>query len=90
MYFLVKLKNNQKSLVPQKWIKDIDKVLLKIYNYGIRYLKKKLFTVYISVNFHDEPDFDLSVFDELRLDRGGCYEASIVKCFGKHILIYFN
>lgn len=90
MYFVVKLQNKQKHLVPQKWIKDIDKDLIKMFNYGITYLKKKLFTVYISVNLHDEPDFGLSVLNELKLDRCGCYKASIVKSCGEYISIYSN
>lgn len=87
MFFVVKLQNSQKALVPQKWIQNIDECLIMVYNYGVRYLKKKTFTVFISKNFEEEPDFKLNISNELQGDRSGCYKASIMRGIGK---IFFH
>lgn len=84
MFYLVKLQSSERYLVPQQWIKDIDEDLAKIFNYGITYLKNKLFTVYISKNYNNEADFQLGICNELKNDRAACYKASIVKCFGEY------
>lgn len=83
MYYIVKLRSQQKFLIPQNWIKNLDQYLMKIYNYGITYIKRDYFKVFISNNFNDEPDFQLPVLNAKTNDRSGCYEAQILRNFGK-------
>lgn len=90
MFFLVKLQNSQRALVPQKWIQNIDEYLIKLYNYGIKYFKNKPLTVYISKKFEEEPDFKLNISNQLQVDRSGCYKAYILKSFGKISSILFK
>lgn len=82
MYFLVSLKESvQKVVVPQKWIKNLD--LESILNYGIKCVKKKMYKVYHSNNFDDEPDFHLNVSNLFNKNRPACYEALLINVFGK-------
>lgn len=77
MYFLVLLKEtNQKAIVPQKWISNLN--LDTLLNYGVR----KVFKVFISNVFGAEPDFHLDVMCILDTQRPACYNAYIVKAFG--------
>lgn len=64
MYFLVLLKeSNQKAIVPQKWILNLD--IETLLNYGVKFIKKKVFKVFISIVFGAEPDFHLDVMNVL-------------------------
>lgn len=85
MFFLVKLKSSDKLLIPQKWIKDIANEITTILNYGIHYLMNKVHIVFVSPNFGIEPDFDLPLSNFYNTDKNACYEATIVRCFGKKI-----
>lgn len=81
MYFLVLLKEtHQKAIVPQKWIMNLD--FETLLNYGVKFIKKKVFKVFISNVFGDEPDFHLDVMSILETQRPACYNAHIIKTFG--------
>lgn len=92
MFFLVKLKSSDKLLIPQKWIKGIADEITTILNYGIHYLMNKAHTIFVSPDFGTEPDFDLPLSNIYNKDNNACYEAIIVRCFGKkiHIKKYRN
>lgn len=85
MFFQVKLKCSKKLLIPQKWIKGIAADLTKLLNYGVFYRKNKTYKVFVSPDFGIEPDFDLPVLDVYDMQNNACYEAKIVRCFGKEI-----
>lgn len=81
MYFLVSLKETeQKAIVPQKWILNLD--FETLLNYGVKFIKKKVFKVFISNVFVAEPDFHLDMNILLDIQRPACYNAYIVKIFG--------
>lgn len=81
MYFLIQLKETkEKAIVPQKWILNLD--LETLLNYGVKFLVKKIFKVFISNVFGAEPDFNLDVMRILDTRRPACYNAYIVKTFG--------
>lgn len=83
MYFLVSLKQTaQKAVIPQKWIQNLN--MESILNSGVQLSKRKLHKVYISNVDSEEPDFQLTVLTRLNLQRPACYEAYIVKAFGKN------
>lgn len=90
MFFLVILKNSkEKVIVPVKWIQNLDTT--KLFNYGIVYMKKKVYKIYFSNKMlHDEPDFQTTILDRIDLSQPACYETKIVQCFGKLIEILLN
>lgn len=101
MYFLVSLKETgQKAIIPQKWICNLD--IQTLLNYGVKFVAKKLFKVFHSNNFGDEPDFHLDVIGMLDKKRPACYQVNIIRTFGNtfisivfismftHINIIFN
>lgn len=92
MFFIVNISElKKKIIVPSKWIKDLNVDLVKIFNYGISYIKNKSFIVFVSENFDDEPNFNLESTAVFNIRRPSCYKANLLKCFGKgKISIYLN
>lgn len=84
MYFLIKIQDsNEKVVVPLKWIKNLD--MTTLFNYGVKYVKKKIFTVFIYADQTVEPDFSLNTFAHLKIEWPACYKAKILKCCGKYL-----
>lgn len=84
MFFLVSLKETQqKVLVPQKWILNLNLEIETLLNLGVKFIKNKVFKIYISNIYGDEPDFHLQIMGILDKKRAACYEAFIIKTFGK-------
>lgn len=83
MFFIVALNttNKDKIIVPFKWIYKLD--LVKLLNYGKTAFKKMKVIVYFSKFFDDEPDFNCCRSDVFIARRAACYEATIVRSFGK-------
>lgn len=82
MFFLVLLKNQgTKLLVPSKWIKDLK--VKELLNYGVIYQRKIEYIVFYSPIITDEPDFALNTQQVFNENRSGCYNATILKPFGK-------
>lgn len=83
MFFVVVLQSSkEKVIVPAKWIQGFDST--KLFNYGIRYIKRKPYKIYFSQNmWHDEPDFQIAILDRIDFSQPACYRAKIVQQFGK-------
>lgn len=93
MYFLVKLhtSNNDKIIVPLKWIRKIN--LVRLLNYGMPIHRKKHVIVYFvnSKHFDTEPDFHVNVQQNFDYNRSACYNATILRGFGRvHYKIYLK
>lgn len=85
MYFRVEIQGSlEKVIIPLKWIKNMETIFL--FNYGVSYMKKRIFTVFIHADQSREPDFNLDVLTQLNLQRAACYEAKILKCCGKYFI----
>lgn len=85
MYFLLSLKDSCiKKIVPSKWIKDLE--VTKFLNYGLFYQRHKIYTTFYSKNVQEEPDFQLEVRSYFCDNKSGCYEAFIIKSFGKCLI----
>lgn len=85
MFLIVALEDSKKVLVPIKWIFGLNKDTPKLFNYGVTYLKRNKYKIFVSNNFNEEPDFTMKVLDQFKENRSGCYKGSIVKCFGNQI-----
>lgn len=85
MYFIVKLhtSDKEKIIVPLKWIRNLNLVCLL--NYGMPIHRKKSVVVYFmnSKPFDAEPDFQVNVQQNFDYNRAACYDATIIKGFGK-------
>lgn len=84
MFFIVSIQlngHNAKKCIPLKWIKGLDSVFL--FNYGKAYLKSKPYTIFLSSNTNDEPDFDLRLLEAIDEKHAGCYTATILHIIGK-------
>lgn len=79
--------SGQKTIVPMKWVKNIN--LPNLLNYGVTLYKKKQHLVYVSPDINDEPDFALEIFNFIE-NKPALYEAFIVKCFGEFLHIKFG
>lgn len=87
MFMLILLKNQKvKLLVPLKWVKDLK--IKELLNYGVTYQKKIKYTVFYSPTISDEPDFSLGLQPVFNKNRIGCYQATILKPFGKSLYNY--
>lgn len=85
MYFLVKIQgSNERIVVPLKWIKGLE--MTTLFNYGVSYVKKKIFTVFIFADQSVEPDFALNTFANLNIERPACYKAKILECCGRYLI----
>lgn len=81
MYFLVEIRNSKERIkVPLKWIQNLD--LSMIFNYGVRYQKNIIYTIFACADKSAEPDFRLTKLNRLDLQRPACYQAKILKCSG--------
>lgn len=60
-------------------------------NYGIAYLRKYDFKVFIPCdNTGEEPDFSLHILTRIDTTRSACYEAVISKCFSEWTILVKN
>lgn len=81
MYFLVEIQGSREKVkVPSKWIKDLK--MCAILNYGLKYQKKNIYSVFVCADQSAEPDFHLNILQKLNIDRPACYLAKILKCYG--------
>lgn len=88
MYFVVEIQNSKEKItVPLKWIKNLD--LCTIFNYGLTYKKKIIYTVFNCADQSTEPDFSLNISNQLDIRRPACYRAKILKCSGKYFIHSF-
>lgn len=87
MFLLILLTNQKlKLLISLKWVKDLK--TKELLNYGVTYQKKIKYTVFYSPTISDEPDFTLSLQPVFNKNRIGCYQATILKPFGKSLFNY--
>lgn len=90
MFFLVLIQGtNAKKLVPSKWIKNLE--TSHLLNYGMRYHKKKLYTVFYSpfISTSIEPDFTLTPSLVFSDTKNACYKAFLLKIFSKFNIEFF-
>lgn len=80
MFFLIQLKSGQKNIVPIKWIKQLN--FCDLLNRGVTFFKKREYSVYISNDINDEPDFTLEVCDSIENKNPALYKGFIKICFG--------
>lgn len=83
MFFVVYLSNAERVLVPSTWIRGIGEYKTLLVNYGIPYLKGKLFKIFVSPNINDEPDFRLDIREQFDVGHRACYTGLIKYSFGK-------
>lgn len=84
MFFIISINiSKKKVIVPSKWIKGLNVDIIKLFNYGKLYNKSKTYTVFISNNHNDEPNFDLGLSTVFNIENPACYEAILSWSFGK-------
>lgn len=69
--------------MPSNWIRGIGDYKTLLINYGIPYLKGKLFKIFVSSNINDEPDFRLCIREQFDVVNRACYTGLIKYSFGK-------
>lgn len=86
MFFIILIKTfKKKVIVPSKWVKGLNVDLIKLFNYGKIYNKHKTYTVFISNNHDDEPNFEMGISAVFDTNLPACYEATLSWAFGKKI-----
>lgn len=88
MFVLVRLSNSRKVIVPMKWILGFNENMAKQWNYGVNYSKRNEYKIFVSNNFNEDPDFTTCVLVALNECRSGCYNGSVLKCFGNEIITH--
>lgn len=74
---------NKKILVPSKYIKHLE--ITNIFNYGLTYQRNKIYTVFFSPNFDNEPNFQAMLQANFNEAIDACYAGSISRYFGKSV-----
>lgn len=89
MFILVSVKeSSQKLIIPLNWIQGLtSEKFSNLLNSGAKLHQKQLYKIYYSPNHNDDPTFDLDIKDVCDPSRSGCYLATIVRGFGKFIII---
>lgn len=81
MYFCVKIKSNNKFLVIKKeWIRNIDMEFIRNFGLNVR----KPYCVFYSPFDNDDSHFDGDIQTNFIEDAAGCYNAFLLKAFGKN------
>lgn len=75
----------QFQLIPISWVENLDVVL--VMNYGLHRYKNKTFKIFYSEDVSATPDFQLGVLPQIKPKQVSCYEARLLKAFGKHSII---
>lgn len=70
------------KIIPLHWVKDVQMVTML--NQGLFRFKNSTFKVFFSDDIEAEPDFQLKANDKFIPNRTACYNAILLKAFGKN------